>query len=82
MDSQYRLQWPRETPWWEDVADGTALVMDRGRLMYALRDADPRRWPEWSSLVQFVESEIAGVRVAGFFSPDPTVSLAPTRAKK
>jgi hypothetical protein len=73
---------PDGDPWWGDVSDGTAVVMDRGRLMYALRDVDPRSWPEWPSLIDFVDAEIADVHAAGQFLPEPTVAVVPTRAKK
>ena len=53
---------PDDDPWWDDISSGTAVVMDRGRLMYSVSGSDPRIWTEWAALETFVEREIAAVR--------------------
>lgn len=72
---------PKGDIWWQDVVDGVALVLDRGRLLHALQDEDPTFWPEWSSLVQFVDAEVRAVQTAGSFSAPSTVRVPRPRRK-
>jgi hypothetical protein len=53
---------PEGDIWWDEVASGTSIVMDRGRLLHALADTDPVGWSEWQALTVFVESELALAR--------------------
>ena len=70
---------PTDDPWWCDVTDGTTIPMDRERLVHALCHSDPRTWPEWPAIQDFVDAEIADVRAVGTFSADATVSVVRRR---
>jgi len=72
---------PQPDIWWEVVAEAATVVMDRGRIMASLQDTDPSRWLEWSLIEDFVESEVAEVRSAGYFSPSSSLSVGPRRRK-
>ena len=75
---------PFSTPtgdiWWHDVTNETAIVMDRGRLLYSLRVEDPSRWPEWPEIVQFVQGQLDEARSPSV-SPSSALQVARPRRK-
>lgn len=62
--------------WWHDITNEVSVTMDRGRLLESLGGGDPRVWPEWSDLLEFVESQIGDLRSL------PSGSAASVKAAK
>ena len=59
--------------WWDDVCTDVTLVLDRVRLIYAVRDLDPPNWPEWDRIREFVTREISEI-----IEGQPSESSQPT----
>lgn len=73
---------PRGDIWWQEVADGVDVVMDRGRLLSALTDEDPRTWAEWRDLCAFVDSQVEEIRRGVEIGADGKSPQVPRARKK
>ena len=46
-----------DDPWWHTVQTDVTMVLDRGRILFALSREEPQSWESWSGIVDFVATE-------------------------